>query len=428
MIVDDFQKLIGDNKSSFSDDELGLFNDSVRCFHSGIFRPAYILAYQGMMIYFRRMLQNAKMPSGYDTGMWTGVQTRLAKDSEWEDEVNKAIRKQPDPKKTPPVIALLCMSENLRKDFDFWRNRRNDCAHYKEYNINDSHVLAFYSFLTQYLMKISVEGGMVSLLNEFKDACDPIKTSPNTSLQPLVDKILTKVNPDEMDDFFEQLEAVMGNRLSEQYGDLLAGIIKGSNKDLKEYVVKFARSNIELKTDLIDSHPDLVGHLVKQSEAREYWMKYLKHSRNRVAVLARMLMICLINPSETDEAIRTVLKYSFDNNQMMGDVTEEELTMLKSSNFYKALKEEYFNKDYTSKHARDCGETKYNFFYGFVKFLPINKEWVETLIEIFSQKEYPRVWLNIYEQDFLSDQEYKAKFDKVVVENSISLPKCLENA
>ena len=58
MIVDDFQKLIENNEGSFTDDELGLFKDSVRCFHAGIFRPAYILAYQGMMIYFRRLNTN----------------------------------------------------------------------------------------------------------------------------------------------------------------------------------------------------------------------------------------------------------------------------------------------------------------------------------------------------------------------------------
>lgn len=129
MIVDDFQKLIDNNKGTFSDDELGLFNDSVRCFHAGIFRPAYILAYQGMMIYFRRLIQSAKMPSGYDTGKWTGVQKRLANDKEWEEEVNNAFRTKPDPKATPPVIPVLCMSDSLRKDFDYWRNRRNDCAH-----------------------------------------------------------------------------------------------------------------------------------------------------------------------------------------------------------------------------------------------------------------------------------------------------------
>lgn len=430
MIADDFQRLVDNNKATFTEDEIGLFHDSVRCFHAGIFRPAYIMAYQGMMIYFRRIIQNAKTPTGYDAGKWTGLQKRLAKDKEWEEEVNNAIRTQPDPKGTPPVIAILCMSDSLRKDFDYWRNRRNDCAHYREYNINDSHVMAFYSFLTQYLLKISVEGGMVTLLKEFKDACDTTKTSPKKSLQPLIDKILTMVNPDEMDEFFENLEGMMGYRFNGKYEKMLASIIKGGNEELKNHVVKFVRANKNVMNELINGCPDLVGHLIEKSESREYWMKHLRGNgfgtNNRVAVLARMIMVGLIPPAEQDEAMRKVLEHSFDNNDGMGEVSEEEMLALKSAGFFTILKDEYFNSDYTSNNAWNCGKNKYDFFYGYVANLPIDKEWVVVLCDIFSQASYPTVWRDMYKQYFLEKDEYKAKFDKVVSENGITVPDCLK--
>lgn len=425
MIVDDFLKQIESNMGCFTDDELGLFNDSVRCFHAAIYRPAYILAYQGMMIYFRRMIQNAKIPSGFDPTKWKVMQLNLTKDKEWEEEVNNAIRKQANAKATPPEIPVLCMAESLRKDFDFWRNRRNDCAHYKEYVINDSHVLSFYSFLTQYLLKISVEGGMMTLLNEFKDACDTTKTSPRSSLQPLVDKILSMVNPDEMDDFFDNLDGAMGYSFDGRYEQTLSSIIKGGNEELKKYLIKFVRANNSVKTNLINSCPDLVGHLVEKSEVREYWMKYLKGSRNRVAVLAHMMMIGMIEPSEKDEAIRRILNYCYDNNDGMGEVSDEELLALKGNGFYDILKEEYFNNNYTCSHAKDCGKNRYNFFLGFVYHLPVDKEWVSTIVDIFSEADYPTVWLNIFKERFLGNDEYKAKFDKVVSENGIGLPDCL---
>ena len=427
MIVDDFQKQIENNATCFTEDELGLFHDSIRCFHAGIYRPAYILAYQSMMVYFRRLLQDAKMPSGYDSGKWKGVQIRLAKDKEWEEEVNNALRTQPDSKSTPPVIALFCMSDSLRKDFDFWRNRRNDCAHYKEYVINDSHVLAFYSFLTQYLLKISVEGGMMTLLNEFKDACDPIKTSPNASLQPLVDKILSMVNPEEMDDFFAHLDGAMGFRYYGRYEQTLADIIKGGNEELKGYAVSFARSNNHVRKGLIDRFPNLVGHLVDKSEAREYWMKHLNDCRNRVAVLAQMIMLGLIDPSEQDEAIRRVIDYSFNNNEGIGEVSVEEMQALKVAGFYKTLKEKYFNGGFTSKNAYNCGKTKYTFFYEYMSHLPVNKEWVEVIVDIFSQADYPTVWRDMFKKYFLKKEEYKAKFDEVVIEYGIKVPDCLKD-
>ena len=427
MIVDDFQKFVENNKANFTEDEVGLFRDSVRCFHAGIFRPAYIMAYQSMMIYFRRLIQNANMPTGFDAVKWKKMQLNLAKDKEWEEEVNNAIRKKANAKATPPEVPVLAMNDSLRLDFDYWRNRRNDSAHYKEYRINDSHVLAFYSFLTQYLLKISVEGGKTTLLKEFKDACDVTKTSPKKSLQPLIDKILTMVSPEEMDDFFAELDGAMGYRFSGRYEATLASIIKSGNEELKGYVIKFVRSENRFKAELINDHPDLVGYLVDKSESREFWMKYLAVCRNRVAVIARMLMVGLIDAAEMDEALSKVLEHSFNNNDGMGGVSEEERLLLKANGFFDLLKKEYFNGDYTSKNTVLCGREKYDFFYGYVAHMPVDKELVDMLVDIFSRPDYPYVWSNIFKEHFLeADAAYKEKFDKVVSENGITLPSCLK--
>ena len=427
MIVEDFQKFVENNRASFTDDEIGLFRDSVRCFHAGIFRPAYIMAYQSMMIYFRRLIQNEDMPAGFDAVKWKKMQVNLAKDKEWEEEVNNAIRKKANAKAAPPEVPVLAMNDSLRLDFDYWRNRRNDSAHYKEYRINDSHVLSFYSFLTQYLLKISVEGGKATLLKEFKDACDVTKTSPKKSLQPLIDKILVMVSPEEMDDFFAELDGVMGYRFTGRYENTLASIIKSGNEKLKEYVIKFVRSDKRFKAEFINDHPDIVGYIVDKPESREFWMKYLARCRNRVAILARMLMVGLIDPNEKDEAVRKVLEHSFNNNDGMGTVSEDEQLILNSNGFFDALKEEYFNGDYTSKNVVLCGREKYDFFYGYIAHMPVNKELADMLVDIFSRPDYPYVWSNIFKEHLLeADAAYKAKFDKVVSENGITLPSCLK--
>lgn len=427
MIVEDFQKFVENNRASFTDDEIGLFRDSVRCFHAGIFRPAYIMAYQSMMIYFRRLIQNEDMPAGFDAVKWKKMQVNLAKDKEWEEEVNNAIRKKANAKAAPPEVPVLAMNDSLRLDFDYWRNRRNDSAHYKEYRINDSHVLSFYSFLTQYLLKISVEGGKATLLKEFKDACDVTKTSPKKSLQPLIDKILVMVSPEEMDDFFAELDGVMGYRFTGRYENTLASIIKSGNGKLKEYVIKFVRSDKRFKAEFINDHPDIVGYIVDKPESREFWMKYLARCRNRVAILARMLMVGLIDPDEKDEAVRKVLEHSFNNNDGMGTVSEDEQLILNSNGFFDALKEEYFNGDYTSKNVVLCGREKYDFFYGYIAHMPVNKELADMLVDIFSRPDYPYVWSNIFKEHLLkADAAYKTKFDKVVSENGITLPSCLK--
>lgn len=55
------------------------------------------------------------------------------------------------------------------------------------------------------------------------------------------------------------------------------------------------------------------------------------------------------------------------------------------------------------------------------------RPYIDLPIDIFSQANYPYVWANILKEHFLEkDAAYKAEFDKVVRENSITLPECLK--
>jgi hypothetical protein len=128
MIIDDFKELIDNNRDKFTDDEYGLFSDSIRCFHSGIYRPAYIMAYQAVMIYFRRLLLGAQKPASFVQNKWDKLIYGLKNDKEWEDAVNNAIRMKNHPTATPPEVAVLDIPDEQRADFDFWRRRRNDSS------------------------------------------------------------------------------------------------------------------------------------------------------------------------------------------------------------------------------------------------------------------------------------------------------------
>ena len=76
----DFGEWLEENKQSLSEDVYGLFYDSYRCFKNDIDRPAYLLAYQGMMQHVRiTMLQSSKRPDGFA-------------ELEWEDKWLKPLR------------------------------------------------------------------------------------------------------------------------------------------------------------------------------------------------------------------------------------------------------------------------------------------------------------------------------------------------
>lgn len=426
MIVDDFQKLIDSNIKSVSDDVYGLFCDSIKCFRSSIYRPAYILAYQGVMQHFRYLLLHSPKPDLYNQKKWEGVQRKLKDDKTFDTEIFECTQHKSQPNANPPVVAELDMPDEIRLDFVYWRNRRNDCAHYKSYEINNSHVLAFYSFLNQYLMRITVEGGMNSLLREFKDACDETKTSPNTSLQPLIDKILCMVAPDQMNVFFDQLCGVtdMFRCPGGKYYKILKDILVSSNIELKDYVIKYLRS-VSFLSDFIFDNSDMVGVLIEKEEAREFWMTKLSYSYNRFTVMAKMLSCGLIPKGDIEQALTKMVDNSYINNQGFGEVSDNDWQILEQNGILDVLESKYYNVNYTTRNACVCGKDKYNFFYGTIDRIPIDKKWVKNIIEIFSAVDFPQVWCKIFNENYMCNAVYKEKFIKICKENGYTIPSCI---
>ena len=76
--------------------------------------------------------------------------------------------------------------QEVREKFVFWRQLRNVSAHYKGYDLNKAHTLALYSFIEQYLLTFSMEGGLESLNGQFDDFYNPTITSVHADIHPLL--------------------------------------------------------------------------------------------------------------------------------------------------------------------------------------------------------------------------------------------------
>lgn len=59
-----FERWLENNCDNLSDNAVGLFRDSLRCYKNNITRPAYLLAYQGMLLTLRDKILMGKMPAG----------------------------------------------------------------------------------------------------------------------------------------------------------------------------------------------------------------------------------------------------------------------------------------------------------------------------------------------------------------------------
>lgn len=425
MIINNFKKLVEESKAMLNELTLGLFEDSIRCFDAGIYRQAYLLAYQGFTQYIRSIVRGAKMPTGYDLNKWNGVQAKLNNEKEFDEQVFTCIQQKNCPFGTPPVVAILDIPDTLRDDFTFWRNRRNDCAHYKAYDINASHVLAFYSMLNQHMLKITVEGGKSTLLREFADAFNPAKTSPKEPIQPLVDKILLMVHPSEMNDFFDDLQSATPLLFDAKFYSILEEILTGANAKLKQYVIAYLRQSDDL-VDFLSHYPEEVGQLVEESEVRTLWYTKLSCCRERFSIVAELISVGLLADGDVEECLERSIDNAYSQNDGIGSICEAKTNLLIKHGLLDSLKSSKLNPEFTSRNARECGKNHYDFFRGLAYSLPIEKCTVEMMLDIFNQTEYPTVWCSIYKQMLDNDHERGAQFQRIITDNGLTIPVCLK--
>lgn len=193
-MIESFEIWLKGNKKNLSVDVAGLFEDSLKCYHNDIIRPAYLLAYQGMILTLRNALCCGIKPTGFEDAEWQNKISKLNLDSKGWEEATFALVKQTETGGTGnDKSAPLCMSSHIRCQFDFWRIQRNACAHYKSDSLIKAHVIALYHFIEQWLLRISVVGGTEEMLDIMRDYCDASKTSPNTPIENVLKWINTLV-------------------------------------------------------------------------------------------------------------------------------------------------------------------------------------------------------------------------------------------
>ena len=142
----DFEEWITENQSAFDENVYGLFYDSFKCFVDDIDRPAYLLAYQGMMQHIRvTVLQSPSKPTGYTDQEWeNGWLQFLRDDDKWDTIAFKCTQQLENA--AVGKAAVMNIPKEARDKFVFWRQFRNVCAHYKGYDLHKAHTLALYLY------------------------------------------------------------------------------------------------------------------------------------------------------------------------------------------------------------------------------------------------------------------------------------------
>lgn len=190
--------------SSLSEDSRTLFTESIVCYKSAAYRAALLLSYLGFMTCLKERVLNATIPTPFPAGEWDSLMQKLRNEDLWENctfdltQRKEALNDDKSIKKVP----VFNISESQREEIKYWKNKRNECAHNKRSIIIPGHVEIFWTFLKSNLSKITVEGGMESLIQKISKHYDVNFTPSGKDVSPLILEIETAVTKEQLHGFW----------------------------------------------------------------------------------------------------------------------------------------------------------------------------------------------------------------------------------
>lgn len=393
-----------------------LFGESVICYKHGANRASLLFSYLGFITHIKETLVQSNNPNPSQLGRWQNIQNEIQDDDKWEKRVFEELTNS-----TNPIFDI---KEDLRQQIKYWKDRRNDCAHYKSNDIESHSVETFWSFIKSNIRKITVEGGRASLINKFENHFDATKTPPNTPFDSLINEIPGAVELSEFDSFLDEL----GQKL-DPIGFYEHNLLKIHNKifelspaDYKNKLSAFLKiKNIDL--EFISKYQDKINSMdYDPSEIRQIWKTRLfTHYNQRVLfeIYASLLRNGLIPDDQTQEA----LEHLFDNFEQTKHSMPNDIHV-KAQLINPKLEQIVFQKAIIENDLSSFMwvNSKCDFIAFYVEHFPLKTETVKSICEMVERSNYS-FWLESKIQSILkANSTLKSSFDSIASQANISVP------
>lgn len=428
--MEKFEVWLVEHKEQINPAAYGLFEDSLRCIKFDIVRPAYLMAYQGMIRHIRDVIVFGVRPSTINEPAWNGILKDLSLDNpdvKWDDNTYDKIRQGADRNSKHPKVVN--MADEARSKFPYWRELRNVCAHNKEYIFLKAHTLTLYAFIEQFLLRISVEGGLQTLLNQFDDFYNPVLTPIGKDVTELVKRIPAMVEIGELKQFLIGVARIRSRYHVRGFAEFFLkcyDMLSGAYKDELKRIVE---GNEDLLNKVLEYDPERVLSFVNTPEnTRKMWRNdsfVMLH--NGPAVVAHLMEAGKLSGSDKDEYFDRILSslYRFGTSWHEDDWVTD---VFKRHGMFKYFLNVYFDVSFTGNiynMSKICNSV--SFYASMMSHLDVEKddEYVRHIVEVFGGA-YPYTLRDWFLRDMMSDKDFASKLRKRVADLGLEFPKSIE--
>ncbi len=400
-----------------------LFVEAKKCYHNEAFSAALLFSHLLFSNIIRERITTAKAPVGFDGTHWRTIQDKANGPDIWDKAVLEALVQI----KPAPVFIL---SEDIRLQIRFWKDRRNDCAHAKDSHIEAAHVRTFLFFLRTNLSKIVVNGSKDSLIEKIKVHYDPSRTKPGVNPDYLVSDIANAVLATELPNFFttifnelksddSSLTFVFGTKNINFY-NFSNRVFEIATQNVRDACSIFILKNESRAFKFLRLHPSKVQILNGfPTLTRKLWHDELfKLSKKDIPLLVSIISEKLIDESDYPELFEIV----YSRARSFKSEPHEDI-LLKNIGFYKFLKQKI------------TGDLFENFVYAnskaslVIKYLEVNvidEEIAVAIYEGFNSSNYAWDVATGLNNLFESNADKKAEYLKFVTAGIVKIPLQIE--
>lgn len=353
-----------------------IFNDAIRCFKCDIPRPALMLSYIAFLQAVKENILNASRPMKVKESYWCKIRKDLSNNEQWEKSTFESILYQGNTNKNErPIFDI---SQSLRDDVAYWRNRRNDCAHYRENEISLSHVCAFWQFLISSYTEFMPLGSISQCITEYETHYD-ISLIPEDADDTVIFNHLCQVIKTKEDvlDFIKETKERHAMKIY-QLLDLLHRMLL-KNETIGNAVIDAAHFDDSLFLLLIKNNisdlPILIGNDAKR--IRKLWYDATK-TISGATVYEELLKDKLIPQKEIKESMEKFLSLYYNNGNSIFIANVNKDILLNEGKLYDVFISEFFTKDrLCSNPGPNCYKT--DFFISVIRLGGITDAFVRNL-------------------------------------------------
>ena len=426
-----FETWLAKNRKQLPEESVFLFEDSLKCYKADIIRPAYLLGYQGMLFTIRETLKKGKVPEGFTNQEWANKISKINRESAWDDETIQLINTQANGAANPPKVAPLHMPNNVRKQFDYWRDLRNTCAHYKPEPFIQAHVLTLYSFIERWLLKISVTGGLAQMLDKIEKFCDPAHTSADSPWETIVEQIPRYIDVADTKDFIQAAVKIIIQSPHRKSLDFIYQLIHNSveaNIPLREEAIEFIKTNKDREEKYIKKFPDDVLIILRPDDVRPFWYEHtISSNPNIILAICNLIEAKHLSENDIEEFFRGHLRNLYNNDNNIMAYPALVISTFNKYGYFDIFFDQYMSENYINnldKVGDICYKT--NFYMSHIVHVNLDMDRVKRIVEgIGGNTTSPYTLKDRFVNEVMLSDTYPVFRDKLIElaqQNAINLP------